>query len=825
MLKKLIVLPTSRARRDYINALRDSDGFLHKVITIGEFFANCTIYTDNKTILSKDLRYIYLKQACNNMDLSALGVDKGFKNFLELSAYIFEFFDDISNYKVKIPDIIANDVYLKYGDHLEILESISQKYMKLLEQNNLCDSINKNQYIKYDDKFVSYYDEIDIYYIGYFNTIEQDCLKECAKYTTINLIFNINKFNRKNIDILKNFEIDLQKSEKLQSEYDYNFKVDISTKKIISKDIAQDINAIKAPYLDECSNKIYQIGFVKYHITQMLKNNIPADKIAVVLPDESFSDLLYIFNTENYLNFAVGVDNSRLCINDALVMLIEYISNKNNRDIYKYFKDSFLDNIKNLNSNTNACLNLIDNIRVTLCDICKKDDSKYSPQESYYERLNNYIVELKNNLELLSSFDLNIDIKDILTMIYKFTSNFRIDDTTGGKVSVIGLLESRMAKFDGVIVVDFNDSLVPKESKNDKFLSSDIKQQNSLATNKDKYDLQKYYYYELFKQANYLAICYVDDEGSDISLFYSQIFEHYKIQNKNYEKFLTPNYKVDIKKANKDDEISFCFDVQNFTFSPTSLKTFIECKRRFYFKYLFNGGVSEHSLDESKGALEVGNCIHKALENAYNAKEQYIDYDKAIQEVQKEANESVDYNYKFELDEWIIRLNKFKQNELNRQKTNAFKTKAVEWEFEFEHNGIKFRGRIDRIDEINNELLLYDYKTSKSARTPTIKEEMSDYQLLLYALGIYYDKCFEQHNDIDNLASGSIYNLYKNTISTIDTQKMSNMLEYFDKSIESIKELNNKEITFGYCDDEYCEYCTTPISIKNANNYIKGAKQ
>jgi len=814
MLKKLIVLPTSRAKRDHIQAIKNSDGFLDKTITIGEFFTNCTSFKDNKTILSKDLRYFYLKEACKSIDLSSLGVGKNYKNFLELSAYIFEFFDDISNYKVKIPDIIANDVYLKYEDHLSILEKISKEYIKLLDQNNLCDSINKNQYIQYDDKFVSYYDEISIYYTGYFNTIEQDCLKECAKHTTINLIFNINRFNKKNIDILDSFGVNIKD---IDENCEYKFVINLSTKEIITKEELKN-NELKLPYLDKCQNKISQIAFVKYHITQMVKKGIDSDKIAVVLPDESFSDLLYIFNTEKYLNFAAGVGNSRLMVNDALTMLIEYLSNKNNKDITKYFNDVFLADIKKANNTPDAIIKTIDDLANILYELSKKDDKKYTPQESYAEALNTYIDELKNTIERLLNAECIIDIRDILSMLFNFTSNFRIDDTTGGKVSTIGLLESRMASFDGVIVVDFNDSLVPKESKNGKFLSSEIKTQNSLATNKDKYDLQKNYYYELFKQAKYLAICYVDDDSSDISLFYSQIFRHHETQNKNYEKFLTPNHRVNISDISKDDEISFSFDVEKFTFSPTSLKTFLDCKRRFYFKYLFNGGVREHNLDESKGPLDIGNCIHKALENAYDKKSQSIDYNKAIQEVQKEANESVDYNYKFELDEWVVRLERFKQNEIDRQKEEPFKVKACELEFDFKHNGIKFQGRIDRIDEIKGKLVLYDYKTSKGAKKPPEKQEMSDYQLLLYALGIHYNKHFTQHNDINNLAESSVYNLYTSHISTIDTKKT---IEYFDDCLQEINEQSNKEITFGYCDDEYCEYCTTPINIENANKHIK----
>ena len=42
-----------------------------------------------------------------------------------------------------------------------------------------------------------------------------------------------------------------------------------------------------------------------------------------------------------------------------------------------------------------------------------------------------------------------------------------IDDVRGGKITVMGVLETRNISFDGVIIVDFNDNHVPKKSDKD----------------------------------------------------------------------------------------------------------------------------------------------------------------------------------------------------------------------------------------------------------------------------------------------------------------------------------------------------------------------
>jgi inactivated superfamily I helicase len=143
MINKLLVFPTQRAKRDFISKNKDSNSFLDKSMSIGEFFSGCIIQKQNKTLISKNIRYLYLKKACEKIDLTPLGVDKNYKNFLEISSYVFEFFNDISSSLVEIKNIIQNDIYLKYEEHLKLLEQISFSYIKLLDEHNLCDDIIK----------------------------------------------------------------------------------------------------------------------------------------------------------------------------------------------------------------------------------------------------------------------------------------------------------------------------------------------------------------------------------------------------------------------------------------------------------------------------------------------------------------------------------------------------------------------------------------------------------------------------------------------------------------------------------------------------------
>ena len=97
------------------------------------------------------------------------------------------------------------------------------------------------------------------------------------------------------------------------------------------------------------------------------------------------------------------------------------------------------------------------------------------------------------------------------------------DDVRGGKVTVLGVLETRGVAYKGVIVVDFNDEFVPKRSQKDLFLSSAVRAQAGLPTKRDRENLQRYYYHQLFSKAQKIAIAFVKNETSMPSRFLDEL--------------------------------------------------------------------------------------------------------------------------------------------------------------------------------------------------------------------------------------------------------------------------------------------------------------
>ena len=63
--KKLLVFPTSRAIRDYINSIKGENRLLPFLLTIDEFFKKSIIF-DNLKYCEEEQRVLFLNEAIKN---------------------------------------------------------------------------------------------------------------------------------------------------------------------------------------------------------------------------------------------------------------------------------------------------------------------------------------------------------------------------------------------------------------------------------------------------------------------------------------------------------------------------------------------------------------------------------------------------------------------------------------------------------------------------------------------------------------------------------------------------------------------------------------
>ena len=731
----LIVLPTSRAIREHLTELKNTNQLIKKYISIGDFFVRSIVDNQNRKFVDKHLKIIFLKEAISNIDIEKLGFSRDFTTFLKQSEYIFRFFQELANEYVDVEELVKYDTYAVYSDHLDILKEIYRNYLEILNKHNYCDNILLPNTYEINEDYIDQFDDITLYLEGYLSKFEFKILQDVAKLQNLTIRITLNEFNKKNLLLFKEYGLNDE------LEINHKYTINLSKLEVVRKESKKTKN--KNVVISAISSQLEQIAFIKYQITQMCKEGIDPDKIAVVVPSEKISAQLELFDEEHYFNFAMGRGISNNKIVKVVKLITKVLVDKEPKDEeklkYLLIDNNLFNNLFQENWNKNITEELFENILNYLFSFEKDDE--------VLEKLEQIKISMK--ILLFSNIDnqkIVIKTKEFIKLFSTELNSITVDDVSGGKITVLGILETRAVDFDGIIVIDFNDQKIPKISVKDKFISSSLKQMVGLPSIEDRENLQRYYYKRIFDNAVNIAICYIDDEQSVMSRFIVQLFPDYKkyMQKNDFKSIL-------YKKHNFHhfySEIILDIDLSKLSWSATSLKTYLQCKRKYYFQYLSN--IKDHNISIKPETYEVGNIIHNCLEDAVKNKSltnQFIS--SYFSSFQKNNPYLI-----LELELWKKRLEKLVEYEDVRA-LNGIEIYEVEKPFNLTYNGINIKGAIDRIDKYpDNTYEIIDYKTSSSLKIDTLKtyEESIDFQLEFYYLSqrdkMIKDVCYYSLSDV-----------------------------------------------------------------------------
>ena len=777
--KKLLIFPTSRAIRDFITSQKSENTLLPFIFTIDEFFKKSILF-DNMKYCEEEQRVLFLNEAIKDINISKLGISDNFTKFLKQSDYIYRFFLELASEKIEISDIQNVDTYDFYFEHLQILQSIQKNYIEILEKNSYVDRINLNKHYKINENFLKKFENIELNFEGYFTKVEFDMVEKISKVINLNISFYSNIYNQKSLEVFKNLNLDIKLNHK--------YKIDLSNKIILEEE--QISNNLSFVELKGFSSRLNQIAYIKSVITKSVENGVNPSNIALVLPDESFAVSLQLFDDEKYFNYAMGKSIKNTNLYQVAYSIYSYLNEDEIKhlEFLNFFKIDKLFIDKNMKFLWNKKATKENFLIIT--DFIKSFETNIELLEKYEELL------YKINIILFSSNHF-ILLKDVYKIFLQRLAKITLDDVNSGKVTVLGLLETRAVNFETVIICDFNESFIPKISVKDKFLSTKLKQLSNLPTQFDRESLQKYYYKRLIGSSKNVFISYVNSDTNQISRFANELFNtHIKTDtNDNYYKhILYDNHKIN----HFDEEIIAKIDLTAITWSATSFKTYLQCKRKFYLQNILK--IKEHTISLKPKAYELGDIIHSILEDYYTdfTKD---DFSK-IEDLFNKYKSSNPFLI-LDLEIWKKKLYDFYLYDKERLKNR--KIIALEKNFECEFEGIKIRGVIDRIDKYEDIYEVIDYKTSSSLSVDTLKnyEKTNDFQLEFYYLAMNElyktDKIEAYYYDLNNTA----------LLSEIALDKK---LELLCEKFKELKEISNSEISFSKCEDKSnCTYCAYSI--------------
>lgn len=441
------------------------------------------------------------------------------------------------------------------------------------------------------------------------------------------------------------------------------------------------------------------------------------ENIAVILPDENFAKYLQVFDSARNLNYAMGFADTKLA-----------------------------QKIQNL---------------------CEK-----SPQEILaLSELNIEINAVRGILENLSS-------DELIAFLLKNIKN--LDDNNGGKVRVMGILESRAMSFERAIIVDFNSDFIPILQDNDMFLNTAIRKRLNLPTLRDKENLQRHYYFMLIQNTKVVEIACV--KGAPVASLLNDLREVCKVNEIDGDKkwrFYPPQG----KKAYIDDEIITRNTKKSL--SASALKVFLDCKRKFYLQYL----CENLRPDEEKEEF-LGTKIHNLLcEMGQN-------FD--VNKIRKFAESSAQ-GERLDLEITLKKLASFFKQQVQAFK-NGTQILYIEQSKEFKFGGFDFVCKIDRVDKIGDKIRIIDYKLKKDF---SVKKD-GFLQLLIYKMALQGENLGAENAQTPLKIECLYFDLLNNKEIIMDEVAELEAREMLDSALSALK----GEINFARCEDiNACKFC------------------
>ena len=702
-MKSLQVYPTSRAIRAVSTRLKEQDGLLPTLMRMDEFEHRAVLVND-KALIDSINRIRYLKKAAQFEDFTKLKTDIELVKFFTKSDAIFKFLEELSAEGISFDTLMEADAYAEFAEHISILEMLKKNYKKLLDTDNLTDKMFTPDEYKINIGFVSSYKSIELHLEGYLSHYEMNLLEDVSRHTKLYIIYTTSKFNKKMQERFALHGIEIPND----AHNVFNF----STKEIISSTKVDD-NINPSIYAVEERSEQIALAFAK--IEELVSSNIDPKDIALILPDEALKEHFGVYDTHNNLNFAMGFDMSSSKYYKQLDALYLYWQKPEPKHKLMLEKSSI--NLK-----------YIEDIQA----------GKQCTVEEFFDTITHLELS-KNRIRTQEQIDIkmsslmhifkaeNLSTKEWLFIWLKVVSEIKIDDVRGGLVTVMGVLETRGVTFDAVVIVDFNDTIVPAKSSKDRFLNSVVRRFANLPTIDDREALQKQYYKRLLEQSNQAIIIYSTSDNKLPSKFLFELGLDDVLPLNPPNKLLFPQASLIVQ---MDDPIVEDFDARAIKWSASRLKVYIDCKRKYYYRYTQK--IKAKSDDE----LNEGLFLHAVFDELYSKQSHYtqaIDIQKAMDKIIDEKmpyqNSSTEYKKLL----WREKLKDFVESQIEHFQA-GWRVAYREYEITGDIGGLSFAGRIDRIDQDDQRTLVIDYKSGTVAKEPKSlnPDKISDFQMSIY---------------------------------------------------------------------------------------------
>lgn len=435
------------------------------------------------------------------------------------------------------------------------------------------------------------------------------------------------------------------------------------------------------------------------------------------------------------------------------------------------------------------------------------NNKDFDYQSEYLFRFRSVFQQLENHLKEFPFVDNYKTLTQLFNQLLQSESISFVGEPLVG-LQLLGMLETRLLDFEHIILTSVNEGTLPLGRQENTLIPFDFRKMYKLNTFLENDAIYAYHFYRLIQRCKSATFIYNSDtEGlgsGEPSRFLLQLL----MESPHKVKQITasPTFNNEEEKLFEIEKTPFVQEKLNKWkdyISPSSLGTYLWDPITFYKRYVLDL-KEEDEVEEFAGDRTLGNVIHNTLEQLY------LPYKDTIltPEIFKKINQEKESVFNKIADEELLKGNEKRgknivilkvaremidsvlNKDLNLCKEKQLIIRDVEPKFTATFktpvgNEVTFKGKIDRIDEVDNQIRVLDYKTGSvkaddlnfnEKNIDKIPEDKSKaIQLAIYAY-MYFDK----NPHITDLTAGIF------------------PLRYFSKDLEALKwdknDLINQEI-------------------------------
>lgn len=363
---------------------------------------------------------------------------------------------------------------------------------------------------------------------------------------------------------------------------------------------------------------------------------------------------------------------------------------------------------------------------------------------------------------LQQNSDISLQPFTLIQMVRTLISNVNlsfIGEPISG-IQMMGMLETRCLDFERLIITSFNEGVYPKKETNNSYIPYSIRHSFGLPTTEHHDAIYAYNFYRLIGKAKQVYLLHDtrnNNQGasSEVSRFVKQLHYLYKlpIKKKNIT-CSTTMPAIAAQRIQKTPEVLEKIKefLKNTGLSPSTLNNYIDCPLRFYLNSIEKLYINDTASIELK-ANQIGTLFHYIMEQLYKPYVNQVVTATTIQAMMKQSKE-----------EWLQRgyllsimnvpdaeveahlpytikgthrlsceiILKYVDQALKRDLERVpFTCLGTEQRYTYTYTTptgceVKLKGIIDRIDEKDGIVRLYDYKTTKESSQKQIISTESD---------------------------------------------------------------------------------------------------